>query len=115
MKLGPTKRCLLAWGCAISGLVMLGGCQVLAPVVEVWGSSDDRELEVAVDTCNRDPDVTALESEEEVRLKVSVARSFALNSNSCGDAAKVVLDEPLGDRRVIDDSNGAELEVQEPG
>ena len=115
MKLGPTKRHLVAWACAISGLVMLGGCQVSVPVVEVWGSSDDRELEVAVDTCNRDPDVAALESEEEVRLQVSVARSFALNSNSCRDAAKVVLDEPLGDRRVIDDSNGAELEAQEPG
>jgi hypothetical protein len=40
-----------------------------APITEVYVRPDDRQLEVGVGTCNRDPQVTVVETEDEVRLR----------------------------------------------
>ncbi|MDQ3526642.1 MAG: hypothetical protein M3424_01890 [Actinomycetota bacterium] len=112
---GRAKRYILPILCALSAVGLLSGCQVSAPVFEVWSGTDERELQVGVDTCNREPEVTALETATEVRLSVRVNRSFALTKNDCLDGAMVTLKEPLGDRQVVDDSTGVQLTVQKAG
>lgn len=99
----------------MSAVALLSGCQVSAPVIEVWVGTDDRELLVTVDSCNREPEVTAVETAEEVRLHARVDRSFAVATNDCADGATVMLEEPLENRAVVDESTGAQLTVQKTG
>lgn len=112
---GSARRRILSIACALSADALLSGCQVSAPVIEVWVGTDDRELQVTVDSCNREPEVTAVETAEDVRLHARVDRSFALATNACADGATVMLEEPLGNRAVLDESTGAPLTVQKRG
>lgn len=109
------RRRILSIACTGIALALLSGSQASAPVLEVWVGTDDRELQVVVDSCNREPEVTAVETAEEVRLHARIDRSFALLTNDCADGATVMLEEPLGNRPVVDDSTGVQLTTQRAG
>lgn len=67
-------------------------------------------LLLAVDSCAGDPEAAVDESPVEVRVEVvaSVPRG---TGPSCADAVEVTLDAPLGDRRLVDDRTGNQVEL----
>lgn len=104
---------------AVAGLLLLTGLFLVwrivtpddAPVTEVYVRPDDRQLEVGVGTCNQDPQVTAVETEAEVRLSSNEVLPRGA-SNDCQDVDIVTLDAPLGERKVIDEASGDEVRVR---
>lgn len=90
--------------------LMLTGCSGDDLDLAVYGNPASTTLEVGVDTCNADPEVTAEESATEVRLSVEVEQSET--SGDCRDSVDVELEAPLGDRQVIDDATGDVVDVQ---
>ena len=81
-----------------------------AEILEVFLAPDGTRLEVGVGTCNQDPNVTAVETADEVRLSSNekVPRG---DSADCADADNVMLEQPLGERKVIDEATGKVLQV----
>lgn len=78
--------------------------------------TDDRTLEMSVDSCNGNPEVTELEqTETEVRLEVtSTVPGPGQPGNDCMDGIEVTLDAPLGDRVLVDARTGDAVEVSAP-
>jgi hypothetical protein len=76
---------------------------------EVEVRSDGRTLAFAVASCHGSPKATAEESAREVRISV---RSDTSSDDECADGATVKLDQPLGDRDVVDAKTGRALRVR---
>lgn len=75
-----------------------------------YGAPDSRLLELAIDSCNQDPQATVEESTSEVRVTVSLSGVDA--GLACQDSVKVELSAPLAGRRVIDAVSGEAVPVQ---
>ena len=75
-------------------------------ISEVRLQSDDRTLELGLNSCNADPSVAVDESTSEVVLDV---RGNPTNDD-CADQTRVRLSAPLGDRSIIDAATGRELQ-----
>jgi hypothetical protein len=91
-------------------LVVCSGCSEDAPsVIVVYGEPESTRLEVSVNTCNRHPIVDAEETPDEVRLTITA--DDRENAGDCADGDDVTLEAPLGDRVVIDESTGEQVEV----
>lgn len=79
-------------------------------IVDVYGLPDSTTLELSVDTCDAlSISVDVEEDADEVRLTVTTEGGD--EGPECLDSVDVELDEPLGDRRVVDTSTGDELEI----
>jgi hypothetical protein len=83
-----------------------------APITEAYVTDrDSTRLDVGVGTCNQDPQVTAVETADEVRL--SSNEEFPRgDSDACADYDVVALIRPLGDRTVIDEATGDVVDVR---
>jgi hypothetical protein len=91
-------------------VVVLVGCtdRDPRPVTEVQHVTGDRRtLIVSVGSCNGDPSVTASETADRVALSATGGDT----SDDCLDGAEVTLDEPLGDRVVIDAMTGDQVPI----
>lgn len=71
--------------------------------------SDEVTLELAVDTCNAELEASAVESATGVQLTV-LARNDT--NDDCLDSVFISLEEPLGERRVVDSSSGKVFDVR---
>ncbi len=67
-------------------------------------------LEVGVMSCNGDPEITEL-TEEAHRVGVEVTSTVTDPGDSCMDLVEVVLQDPLGERDLVDVTSGRTLEV----
>jgi hypothetical protein len=67
---------------------------------ELFGDPDDRRLALGVNSCQDDPKVDAVETDDEVRLTVTIVGERS--GLECQDSVDVVLNEPLGNRQVRD-------------
>lgn len=86
-------------------------CSKATPVTEVAlldGAS--RTLTVSVNTCNANPRAAVVEGEQQITITVEADRQ-PLGLDDCADSIAIELEEPLGDRRVIDGTSGQELPV----
>lgn len=83
-----------------------------APITGVYLRPDGRELEVGVGTCNQSPQVTAVETADEVRLSSNEVLSRG-GSDECLDNDTLTLEAPLGDRIVIDEATGDAVRVRD--
>lgn len=85
-----------------------------APITAVYVEPGSKRLEVSVGTCNQQPQVTAIETTEKVRLRSNekVPRGSV---DDCLDSDVVELDRPLGSRVVIDDATGEQIQVLPAG
>lgn len=91
-----------------------------APVTERRAVSPDgvslaspTELGVDVPSCNGDPVVDELvEDDEQVGLRIVTTVVVSGDGNACADALPVTLEEPLGERTLIDLVSGEELRVR---
>ena len=83
----------------VAAALLLPACVRSAPVLEVEvTSSDGRELLVDVGACQASLQIDTDENDERVRIAVR-ARG---GGGDCSQAFRLTLDEPLGDREVID-------------
>ena len=69
-------------------------------------SPDGRTLEVNVPSCNGDPSVSVLESEETVTFMIETRIPSGSSRDDCLDSSSFELDSPVGDRTVIDGFGG---------
>lgn len=68
-------------------------------------------MELGVDSCDESPTAKVDESGTEVRVRVTSGRWLGRNADDCADGVVVTLKQPLGDRRVVDQSTGNVVEV----
>lgn len=67
------------------------------------------ELTVSVESCQGDPEVSVEETDRAVRIEV-VATVHAVGP-ACADGAAVPLEQPLGERSLVDTHTGETVEV----
>ncbi len=124
MNTGPFTRGLLSERrrCLIGVVVVIGLLSIVAlvfvftgrgeaRVVEVMFHSPQR-LELLVASCNRNPAVSLLrESDVDVQVKVKVDSDFRSGEGDCLDSVEVYLQEPLGDRVIVDKHTGRRVSI----
>ena len=111
-------------GLTIFAALSLLGCSVFASrgevdVMEAKMQSPER-LELVVASCNENPEVSLLrETEDDVQVRVIADYDFfAQSGDDCQDIVEVQLQDPLGDRVVIDERSGQQVsvtEIRQPG
>jgi len=96
--------------------LLLSGCADDAPrVVAAYGDPESTRLEVGVDTCNRSPRASVVESDTQVRVTVVADEASGNGSNDCLDNTDVTLSRPLGTRTVVDEGTGESVAVEPRG
>ncbi len=101
----------------VSALVLLcaSGCDGRSrSFFAAYGEERSTKLELNVNSCNEKPTAEVEESATEVRVEVMSSRRLGRNGGDCADSVTVTLSEPLGTRRVVDESTGEVVEVQRP-
>ena len=104
---------------ALAGLLstlLLTGCSSPVTVQGVTASGDGKVLTLSLSSCNADLTLDYSENEDSLMILVQQRGSlFAQGGDDCNDLDTIVLDEPLGDRPVIDEQTGQQLvPVYEP-
>ena len=104
----------------VAPLFLLGGCasrnevsvtQREAKVVLAEWRSPQR-LDLLVASCNRNPAVSLLrESDVDVQVKVKVDADFRSSEEDCLDSVEVHLQEPLGDKAIVDKHTGKSVSI----
>jgi hypothetical protein len=81
-------------------MLALASCSAAgaARVMDASVSSDGRELMLSVDSCNADLSAEVAESPSQVVVTVTVRND---TSDDCADVIVVTLDEPLGERQLL--------------
>ena len=83
------------------------------PVEIIGATSLDEVVVLEVSSCHGEPTVTELDQADgDVRIAVEATTRPLGPADECNDVLEVRLDTPLGDRVLIDWSNGQEVEVQ---
>lgn len=98
---------------AVAAAIVTAGCSSQPDIYRVVASGDGMSLQMQVASCNRDYDVVVNEDSDQVHVEVTDQRRrnpFA-GTDDCSDGVEVLLDQPLGDRRLIDSIHGVELPV----
>lgn len=72
-------------------------------------SSDGLTLFVGVNSCNGDPSAEVDQETDAIRIAVESYIPPGDDQDGCADEIIVSLDEPLGERRIVDEVTGAEL------
>ena len=91
---------------------MLVGCSLRSEVPRAISqplAAETQSFEVDVLRCDSSPKVEVTETAEEVRVRI-VATTESSCGNDCADIVTVQLDNPLGDRRLIDESTGQKVD-----
>ncbi len=115
--MGRTEQNRVRRGLNLSRLVVaigtfaLVGCsprnEMAIPAISV--DSEATSFEFEVPTCDGSPEAEVIETPEEVRVKVVSTTSPACGT-ACIDLVTVRLQEPVGDRKIIDESTGEEVQ-----
>ena len=102
-----------AWtvACAAILLVVIACGREAVPLIQVLVSDDGRTLLVPVAACDDREQLTVDEDEDRVVLTATIPRKGYGHFPECGIEKQVELDDPLGDRVVIDGSTQEELPV----
>lgn len=110
---------LKRWAAWALVLVTLGACSDEASsrgdadrqAVEVLSGKvqPSGKLTVSVESCQGDPEVSVVETDQAVRIEV-VATVHAVGP-ACADGVAVPLEQPLGDRSLVDAHTGEAVEV----
>ena len=114
---GPGQRRGRRIAVLVSALVLVcaAGCDGRSRTFfAVYGEPTSTELELNVASCNENLATEVRESATEVRVRVMSDRKLGRDRGDCADSVTVDLSEPLGTRRVVDESSGEVVEVQEP-
>lgn len=96
----------------VAAFLALMGCDARSrSVFAAYGDAASTRLELNVASCNENPTAEVEESDTEVRVQVTSGRWLGRNGGDCADGVVVNLKEPLGTRRVVDQTTGTVVEV----
>lgn len=100
---------------ALVAVLCCAGCAGEVELVEVNVLDDDLRIEAILSTCNANLDVDLSESRTTVKItaKNNDRAIFSTGGDDCQDVATFELDEPLGERAVVD-GDGDEVKVNRP-
>lgn len=73
--------------------------------------TDSTTLNVVVASCNKQPTADVTEDDDVVRVTAYAAPPDPRGEDGCADLVTVRLGGPLGDRRVVDGSNDANVTI----
>lgn len=109
----PSQRLVKAFAAVAILMVLslvLTGCSSWqdADVKEGWRSPGGTRISLLIGTCNARLRSRVEETEREVRVLVTARGGHV---NDCADAHTIFLSEPLGDRLLIDESDGEPVGV----
>ena len=76
---------------------------------------DDGLLVLEVDSCNGDPAASVLEQNDQVRVEVVASTTPYRGGQDCLDIVEIALQEPLGERALVDAHTDDEVSVRRPG
>jgi hypothetical protein len=94
----------------VAGLALvLAACSTDPEINEVYLRSDGVTVEIGVNTCNADLDAVVVESDTTVEVTITAEND---TPDDCADSIVITLDQPLGDRPLIDGSTGNAIDVQ---
>ncbi len=102
---------------ALVGLALSAGCTALpgpdsrrgpTRLGDEYHLSDGTTLDVAVQSCNGDPELAELE-ETETEVRIQVVATTYRDTDDCLDSIQIKLTAPVGDRAVIDVTTGNRL------
>lgn len=97
----------------VGAALLLGACGSNAPQVVAIGGveiNEDGVLVVGFDTCQAEYEATVREELDEVGVTVRRTKD-GHRTRECADGLRVPLTTLLGDRRLLDDSTGKEINV----
>jgi hypothetical protein len=95
-------------GVALLAMV-LSACSANTDILEASTQGDERTLNLIVDSCNADLTTEVEESRSRVVVTVKARND---TSDDCLDGVVVHLDQPLGDRRLLDGGTGGLVPVK---
>ena len=114
------KRLLLVGVVVIVALVVAAGVvmtrgfawRTRVAVMDAW-LSPEGTLVLHVPTCGGDPVLDLLdETDDHVRVAVVSTKQMFRGGNDCKDGLEVPLQQPLGDRAIIDVTSGKTVELE---
>lgn len=73
---------------------------------------DDGSLVLEVDSCNGDPAASVLEQNDQVRVEVVASTTPYRGGQDCLDIVEIALQEPLGERALVDAHTDDEVSVR---
>jgi hypothetical protein len=77
---------------------------------------DDGSLVLEVASCNGDPAASVLEqNDQQVRVEVVASTTPYRGGQDCLDVVEIALQEPLGERALVDAHTDDEVSVRRPG
>ena len=88
--------------------MLLVSCSTNPEISEAYLSADGKTIDLGVNSCNDDLSVQVIESETTVEVTVTAKND---TNDACSDAIKITLEQPMGDRLLIDGSTGETLRV----
>ncbi len=89
---------------------LVSACSSPVTIQEISASPDGTVLSLLLSACNADLVVDYSVDDEAVMILVQERGSFiGSGRDDCSDEYTIVLDEPLGDRIVIDEQSGQQL------
>ena len=91
-------------------LVVLTACSA-HPEIDSWVllEPDDKTIHFGVDTCNADLEAAVIELGTQVEVTITAKND---TTDACRDQLVVTIDNPLGERGLVDGSTGETLEVR---
>ena len=110
---GPRKRRGSVWVVLVVVallFVALGLRKQSVPVLSVE-QREDLLYAAVVDACANETQLTVTETVDTVTITAQRGRSFCAGQTVCSAMAEFSLDQPLGDREVIDGSRNTPVEV----
>lgn len=110
--MGRNARLGLLAACVAA--VLAAGCASQPEIYRAESSGDGVTLHFEMNACHGDYAVTIGQSTEEVRINITDERrrSPFSGGDDCADVVgPVVLEQPLGDRRLIDDAHDVDIPV----
>ena len=95
---------------AVASVATLAACSSPVTILGVGLSADGTVLTLSLSACSADLVVEHSVDDEAVMILVRERGSFlGSGGENCADEYTIVLDEPLGDRTVIDEQTGQPL------
>ena len=84
--------------------------------VEIRGAIqvDPQTLSLDLPSCHGDPEIT-VQDETDTEIRIEVVSTVHTNGDACADVIEATLEQPLGDREVIDSTSGDSLQIQVQG
>jgi hypothetical protein len=92
--------------------IAMSACSSGTDIYFAFVSADGTTVTIGVAACNADHKVDVDERVDQVVVKVTATNG---SEGDCADAVQFRLSEPLGDRSLIDASDGEEIEIRDGG